>query len=115
MKSKYFRRAEFACRCGCGFDSVDTETLGIIEAVREHFDVPVKITSASRCPAYNADVGGSAVSQHMKGRACDIQVQGVEPSVVAAYVETLLLGAGGLGRYKTFTHVDTRTGRPWRG
>ena len=111
MKSKYFRRAEFACRCGCGFDSVDAETLGIVEAVREYFGVPVKVTSASRCVPYNKDVGGSPASQHVRGRACDIQVKGVEPSVVAAYVETLMPDFGGIGIYETFVLVDTRTGK----
>ena len=37
MESKYFSRSEFACRCGCGFDTVDAELLQILEKLRKHF------------------------------------------------------------------------------
>lgn len=106
--SEHFHRDEFACRCGCGFDTVDAELLQVLEKVREFFEQPVTITSGCRCPRYNYKVGGSEHSQHLYGRAADIQVRHVEPMVVQEYL--LQLGAPGLGHYTTFTHVDTRTG-----
>ena len=106
--SKYFKREEFACECGCGFDTVDVSTLKVLELVREYFGVPVVINSGCRCAAHNKYIGGAKKSQHVFGRAADIVVKGVSPSAVADYIETIMLG-GGIGRYNTFTHIDTRT------
>lgn len=114
MNSPYFRRVEFACSCGCGFDTVDTETLAVLEDVRTHFNAPVIVTSGCRCPAYNARVGGAANSQHTLGRAADIQVRGVAPARVQEYLLKHYPGRYGIGRYVTFTHVDTRTDGPAR-
>lgn len=111
--SNHFQRREFACKCGCGFDTVDLETLVLLEDIRTHFDVPVTINSGCRCEAYNRQVGGAASSQHLLGRAADIRVQGIDPGVVATYVETQHPDAS-VGRYNTFTHVDTRTSGPAR-
>jgi len=36
--SPWFNRAEFACNCGCGFDTVDSDTLTVLEEVREYFN-----------------------------------------------------------------------------
>lgn len=111
MLSPHFRRAEFACSCGCGFDSIDHATLEILEAVREAFAAPVIVTSAARCPDHNRAVGGASNSQHLYGRAADIQVQGAEPSEVGDWIEKHFPEAS-LGRYQTFVHVDTRTDGP---
>jgi uncharacterized protein YcbK (DUF882 family) len=105
--SKHFNRKEFACRCGCGFDTVDSMTLEALESIRQHFDKPVNVTSGCRCLVHNKAVGGSERSQHTKGRAADIQVKGVEPSAVADYATSLGLS---VGRYDSFTHVDSRSG-----
>ena len=116
--STHFSRAEFRCRCGrCGFDTVDAELLTVLEAVREHFGAAVRITSACRCADHNARVGGSPRSQHVRGRAADIQVEGVAPAEVYAYVDRTWAGRYGVGLYKVFTHIDTRTGTAarWNG
>lgn len=106
--STHFSRREFACRCGCGFDTVDAELLAVLEEVRQHFDAPVVITSGCRCASHNQRVGGSPGSQHLLGRAADIQVRGVAPAAVAQHLEELYPGRFGIGRYATFTHIDTR-------
>jgi len=107
--SRHFRRAEFECSCGCGFDTIDHATLEILEAVRVAFGAPVIVTSGARCPEYNAKVGGVSDSQHLYGRAADIQVKGHKPAAVADFIEEQFPAAS-VGRYQTFTHVDTRTG-----
>lgn len=113
--SIYFDRSEFACNCGCGFDTVDSQTLDVLEDVRIHFDAPVKINSGCRCKGWNEQVGGDPDSYHTWGRAADIVVEGISPSKVADYLEKYPLEAsGGVGRYDTFTHVDTRTDGPAR-
>ena len=107
--SKNFNRSEFACKCGCGQDTIDAETVGFCQAVRDHFMAPVTIHSGNRCPDYNASVGGAKGSQHLKGRAADISVLNVPHKAVHAFL--LTLNPGGLGKYATFTHVDSRAGK----
>ncbi|ENR6404717.1 DUF882 domain-containing protein [Salmonella enterica] len=109
MISKYFKRKEFSCRCGCGQDTVDAELLAIIEDVREHFGKPVIINSANRCPTHNKRVGGASKSVHLTGKAADIVVKGVAPDIVHAYLTAKYSGKYGIGKYKTFTHVDSRS------
>lgn len=103
----YFTREEFACRCQCGLNTIDYETVMICHAIREHFDKPVTITSGVRCEAYNKAVGGAPSSQHLLGRAADIVVQDIDPMLVAELCDQL--GVRGVGRYQTFTHVDSRS------
>lgn len=107
--SPHFNRDEFTCRCGCGFDTVDTDLIRILEVVRQHFLAPVKVTSGCRCEAHNASVGGSPKSQHVKGRAADIQVKGKEAIEVYEFLNKLYPNSLGLGLASNFVHVDTRT------
>jgi uncharacterized protein YcbK (DUF882 family) len=53
--------------------------------------------------------GGALNSQHVQGRAADIQVKGISPSTVADYIDMIMDSCGGIGRYETFTHIDSRT------
>lgn len=114
--SKHFKRSEFACRCGCGFDTVDVETLDVLETVRDMFGV-IRVNSACRCSAYNMKVGGASRSQHIYGRAADIESANVAPGVVFSFLTTNYPGRFGFGLYSNFIHIDTRSGDParWQG
>jgi len=114
MNSKYFKRSEFACKCGCGFDTVDVELFAVLKDLRQHFDRPVIITSACRCVIHNKNVGGGINSQHLRGRAADVVVKGTSPDVVHAYLAGKYPNKYGIGQYKDFTHIDTRTTGPAR-
>lgn len=57
--------------------------------------------------------GASSNSYHMRRRAADIRVDGMSEEEVAALAEWLQVG--GVGRYGSFTHVDTGPIRTWRG
>jgi zinc D-Ala-D-Ala carboxypeptidase len=46
----------------------------VFEKIREHFGVPLTISSFYRCPALNKAVGGVADSQHQFGQAMDIEM-----------------------------------------
>lgn len=107
--SEHFRRSEFACRCGCGFDAADAELLDVLEYVRRCFgNVPITITSGCRCQDHNAKVGGAPDSQHTKGKAADIKVRYTPPDAVARLLEDKYKGRYGIGRYDGWTHIDVR-------
>jgi zinc D-Ala-D-Ala carboxypeptidase len=44
----------------------------IFQPIRDHFGVPIKVTSGYRSEALNAKIGGSKTSQHSKGEALDL-------------------------------------------
>jgi hypothetical protein len=48
----------------------------IFEPIREHFGVPIRISSGYRSKELNAKIGGSATSQHCSGEAIDIDQDG---------------------------------------
>ena len=48
----------------------------IFEPIRNHFNVPIHISSGYRSKALNAAVGGAATSQHCSGEAIDIDMDG---------------------------------------
>ena len=116
--STNFRVREFACEDGSDPIFISEKLVKILQSIRNHFGQPVTITSAFRTASHNGkkSVGGSVTSQHLYGLAADIQVAGVSPSDVADYAESILPNTGGVGRYKTFTHVDVRaTKSRWNG
>ena len=113
--SPHFRVREFRCHDGSDPVFIDSALVELLEQLRAHFGKPVTITSGYRTASHNAKVGGSRSSQHLLGRAADIQVQDTDPLAVAAYAESLMPGWGGVGRYpvkagraKGWVHVDTR-------
>ena len=109
-----FKRSEFACKCGCGFDTIDAETLQVLQSLRQHFNRPVTINSGCRCEEYNKKQGGAKNSQHLLGRAADFTVKGIQPKEVQSYLKIAYPGKYGVGSYGTFTHLDTRTNGPAR-
>jgi len=48
----------------------------VFEPIREHFGVPVHLSSGYRSAALNKAVGGASSSQHCKGEAIDIDMDG---------------------------------------
>lgn len=107
--SAHFKVREFACHDGSDTVFVSDALVRVLEKIREHFGKPVHINSGYRTEAYNKSLkDASQYSQHKYGLAADITIQGVTPAQVAAYAETLLVGTGGIGTYKSFTHVDVR-------
>ena len=113
--SPAFKVREFRCRDGSDAIMIDQTLVVLLQAIREHFGKPVTITSGYRTAAHNTAVGGAKSSQHLLGRAADIQVQDTDPLAVAAYAESLMPDWGGVGRYpikpgraRGWVHVDTR-------
>ena len=49
----------------------------ILEPLRNYACQPIVISSGYRCPALNKAVGGSKMSQHLTGEACDIHIPSI--------------------------------------
>ncbi len=58
--------------------------------------------------------GASSNSFHMRGRAADIQVEGMPTEEVAGYAQWLQLGGVGYDPDEGFTHIDTGPVRLWQ-
>ena len=113
--SPAFKVREFRCRDGSDTIMIDQTLAVLLQAIREHFNKPITITSGYRTAAHNKSVGGAKSSQHLLGKAADIQVADTTVEAVAAYAESLMPDWGGVGRYpvkagraKGWVHVDTR-------
>jgi uncharacterized protein YcbK (DUF882 family) len=108
--SEHFSKAEFACPC-CGQVIVDAELVRGLEALRNLVDAPIRILSGYRCAAHNAEVGGRPNSQHLTGRAADIEVIGwTSTALYIAAQNVPQFESGGIGIYpeSSILHVDVR-------
>jgi len=57
----------------------------VLEPIRAHFG-PVRLNSGYRSPRVNAAVGGAPTSQHAKGEAADIEIDGVSNLALARWI-----------------------------
>lgn len=106
--TKNFNSNEFDCKCKlatCKQTLIDMDHVANMQALRERIGKPISQTCGYRCAEHNKAVGGVSNSQHTLGYASDIVVPGLTPNQVADLAEPLF---NGLGRYDTFTHVDSR-------
>lgn len=58
----------------------------ILEPIRAHFGRPVRINSGYRSDRVNAAVGSKPGSQHRRGEASDIEIEGVANAELARWI-----------------------------
>lgn len=117
--TEHFSVEEFACKDGTPYPSewVENrlkplcETLEILRAALGGRQMTV--TSGYRTREHNIEIGGAEHSQHLEGKAADIEVEGVSPGDVHTRALELFAGRkipalGGLGVYPNWVHVDIR-------
>lgn len=87
-------------------------TLRVADKMVVKMNAPLReITSAYRSPRYNRAVGGKSRSFHMQNIALDLKFRGVSAyhvNYVAKQLRSQGVFKGGVGRYPSFTHIDTR-------
>ena len=89
----------------------------VADEARHRLGKPLRINSAYRSPAYNRALPGAAKnSTHTQGGALDLSGSPATLHRILTEMRREGLFRGGIGRYKTFTHVDVR-GRDadWQG
>jgi len=111
--SKNFTSEEFACQCGCGYDTPNPELIRMLQAARDLYGKPIRITSGCRCIKHNAVSGGTPNSAHIQGKAADIAT----PTGADRYLLIKALLASGFGRIginfkKSFIHADIDDSKP---
>ena len=117
MLTEHFSVNEFRCPC-CGMLKPSHGFILSLEQFRREIDQPIHVASGFRCSVHNRQIGGSAHSQHLEGRAADIFVDGWNSYRLAyeAYIVRFLMIPilfGGIGCYPEHNnqsvHLDTRT------
>lgn len=102
-----FTLDELRCRCGCILPEDVLANLSklaeALEVVRADLKKPVSVISGYRCPSHNKKVKGTPSSRHIKGDACDLQVEGFSGTELRTVFERLIrdrkIPQGGLGTY----------------
>lgn len=126
--SKHLTWRELACKDGTGFPVLWVtrayKLAAVFEAIRRACgDNPIVINSAYRTPTYNRKIGGARNSQHVEGRALDLRPPtgySVDTfyRLIRSLAQTSVPEIRGIGKYKTFVHVDIRPGTHlalWKG
>lgn len=105
----HFRPVELACKClisGCrGEYWHDPAFLDALEALRAKMRRPIRINSGHRCAVRNALVRGAPRSFHRR-IAVDVSLSNHDPHKLEA--AALDCGFTGIGRGRTFLHLDRR-------
>lgn len=111
-----FSKHEFDCKDGSSmpegvFVNV-SELAKNLQVLRDFIGFPIYINSAYRSPSHNKKVGGSPNSQHLLGKAADIQMPSHRPEQVKKFIEKLIqdgkMKEGGIGIYDWGVHYDIR-------
>jgi len=114
-RSKYFTEKELACHCGCGQVNMDSDFMEMLDNLRWRYNHPLILSSAYRCPDYNAEVSSTGIhGPHTTGKAVDIKIYG-EPAhrllLLAATMPFTGFGFSQKGKHAArFIHLDTVQG-----
>jgi hypothetical protein len=88
----------------------------VADEARHRLGKGLRINSAYRNAAYNRAIGGASASIHMRGGALDLSGSPATLHRILKEMRAEGLFRGGIGRYKTFCHVDVRgKNADWQG
>lgn len=114
-----FKLREFQCKCGCEMPAevlVEVKKLAEeLQDIRDFIGRSITINSAYRCTKHNKLIGGSKNSQHLLGKAADLNPSDLSAEGLFRTLEVLTQFGyvldGGIGIYNTFVHYDIRDTR----
>ena len=67
-------------------DNLKALCVNVLQPIRSQFDAPVLISSGYRSGELNIAIGSSIKSQHIEGKAADIEVAGTDNKELAEWV-----------------------------
>jgi hypothetical protein len=120
LSSPHFSNSELKCHgltCSlvshgtpCNLNEVQQILLDALEQFRlTSGSKSVIIDDAYRCPRHNTEVGGVLDSEHVRGIAADIRIEGLSGAELAVIgMECPLITAIGRDDYRNYIHIDTR-------
>jgi zinc D-Ala-D-Ala carboxypeptidase len=102
-----FKPAEFACS-HCGENEIQEELLDRLQALRNRYGRPMRITSGYRCSKHPIEAKKPSPGPHSSGLACDVGVEGADAHrLLGLALDAGFKGIGvqqkGTGR---FLHLD---------
>lgn len=113
-------RREFACQCGCGFDTVDFILATRVQRARDDFatktgqNCKIIVTGGNRCKKHNSTIeGASPGSKHIFAKALDHYITFVTPKELYDYYVREYPDECGVILYYNRVHFDVRT-TPYR-
>ena len=106
-----FKVKEFACKDKSDTIVLHEDFVQKLQMIRSHFGRAVNVNSAYRTRSHNKKEGGASNSYHIKGRAFDIAINGVQPNDIARFAQSI--GINGIIRYSWGIHVDSRPKIYW--
>ena len=111
MESKYFLPRELNCRCkrkSCDAKQMDSKFLLILDSIREEYGDSIIVNSGVRCIYHNKRIGGSPKSQHLLGKAVDVNMH---PKDLDRFLNICRdNGIKGVGIGNGWLHIDIRDG-----
>ena len=101
-------------RPGVDMARTDPTLRALGEALSADLGYDLPVISAYRSPGKNKSVKGAAKSQHLHGKALDIDVSGMSLAERQRIIERArALVFGGVGIYLNSLHLDTGPVRAW--
>jgi uncharacterized protein YcbK (DUF882 family) len=80
-----------------------------IQPLRDKLGVPIHVNSGYRCPELNKAVGGVPTSQHQKGEAADLSIDGKAADILEALENNNIpFDQAILYRKQNFLHVSLK-------
>jgi len=108
---KYFKYEEFDSPDIQGSGQlVDDRLIMLLDAVREEYGRPIRISSGFRTEAANAKAGGVSNSSHLRGLAADLKVRNSKERY--ELLRILLKHFNRIGVGKSFIHSDLDNDKP---
>lgn len=107
-----FKQTEFACKCGCGYQSISPHLVQRLQVLRDIVRQPLVVNSGCRCERHNTNIGGSQNSLHVTGLAADITI--ADKGLLGDMARLLSDWSGGMKYYAgRFIHLDIGARRRW--
>lgn len=111
-----FTRSDTASRLGIINEPGEKELAALrvlvsrtIQPLRDKLGVPIHVNSGYRCPELNKAVGGVPTSQHQKGEAADLSIDGKAADILEALENSNIpFDQAILYRKHNFLHVSLK-------